>query len=63
MVGGGKCAVVDTWFQTETGGHMIVNLPGAWTEKPGAASFPFFGVQPVVVDDKGRELQGEYGIA
>lgn len=114
MVGGGRCAVCDTWFQTETGGHMIVNLPAAWTEKPGsggclvdfywfgllvwgvwegggeagwacrawerrrggprqllktrcsrrapprpAATLPFFGVQPCICDDKGKELKGE----
>ncbi len=45
-------------LQTETGGHMIANMPAAWPEKPGAASLPFFGVVPAVVDDKGNELQG-----
>ncbi|PRW33545.1 acetyl-coenzyme A chloroplastic glyoxysomal isoform X1 isoform B [Chlorella sorokiniana] len=58
VVGSGKCCVCDTWFQTETGGHMIVNLPSAWTEKPGSASLPFFGVQPCLCDDKGHELPG-----
>jgi acyl-coenzyme A synthetase/AMP-(fatty) acid ligase len=43
--------------QTETGGHMITPLPGAWPEKPGSATLPFFGVRPVVLDDKGNELQ------
>ena len=55
----GACPIVDTWWQTETGGHMIVNLPAAWHEKPGSATLPFFGVKPVVVDDKGNELEGE----
>lgn len=50
--------VVDTWWQTETGGHMITNLPGAWPEKPGSATLPFFGVAPAVLDEKGNELQG-----
>lgn len=59
VVGGGNCPIVDTWWQTETGGHMITNLPAAWLEKPGSATFPFFGVQPAVVDDKGNELEGE----
>ncbi|EFN51239.1 hypothetical protein CHLNCDRAFT_56405 [Chlorella variabilis] len=59
VVGDGACPVVDTWWQTETGGHMIVNLPTAWPEKPGSATFPFFGVVPVVCDEKGNELQGE----
>ncbi len=55
----GACPIVDTWWQTETGGHMIVNLPAAWHEKPGSATLPFFGVKPVVVDEKGNELEGE----
>ena len=59
VVGGGRCPVVDTWWQTETGGHMIAPLPGAWTAKPGAASLPFLGVVPAIVDDKGAELEGE----
>lgn len=58
-MGNGACPIVDTWWQTETGGHMIVNLPAAWHEKPGSATLPFFGVKPVVVDDKGNELEGE----
>lgn len=55
VVGGGKCPVVDTWWQTETGGHMILPLPGAWPEKPGSATLPFFGVQPVVLDEQGAD--------
>mmetsp|Transcript_38962 Transcript_38962/g.92269 ORF Transcript_38962/g.92269 Transcript_38962/m.92269 type:complete len:666 (-) Transcript_38962:421-2418(-) len=59
VVGEGRCPIVDTWWQTETGAHMITNLPGAFPMKPGSASLPFFGVEPAVVDDKGRELEGE----
>nr|AMT98406.1 acetyl-CoA synthetase [Dunaliella tertiolecta] len=59
LVGNGRCPVVDTWWQTETGGHMILPLPRAWPAKPGSATLPFFGVEPVILDDKGVELQGE----
>ncbi|MBT7308129.1 MAG: acetate--CoA ligase, partial [Gammaproteobacteria bacterium] len=58
VVGDGRCPVVDTWWQTETGGHMITPLPGAHPLKPGSASRPFFGVQPVLLDDQGQELEG-----
>jgi acetyl-CoA synthetase len=58
VVGAGRCAVVDTWWQTETGGIMITPLPGAIAGKPGSATLPFFGVQPVLVDDHGKELAG-----
>jgi len=58
IIGQGKCPVVDTWWQTETAGHMIVPLPTAWEEKPGSASLPFFGVVPILVDEKGNELEG-----
>ena len=59
-VGEGRCPVVDTWWQTETGGHMIAPLPGAWNEKPGCATLPFFGSSPVLLDpDSGKELTGE----
>jgi acetyl-CoA synthetase len=62
VVGGGRCPIVDTWWQTETGGHMITALPGAITLKPGSASRPFFGVEPVIVDDSGKEVgTGESG--
>ena len=54
----GNVSVVDTWFQTETGGHMITPLPGAVDTKPGSATLPFFGVQPALVDNDGRELEG-----
>jgi acetyl-CoA synthetase len=57
-VGDSRCPVVDTWWQTETGGALIVNLPGATTMKPGSATRPFFGVKPALVDDKGQLLEG-----
>ncbi len=57
-VGGGKCAVVDTWWQTETGGILISPLPGATITKPGSATKPLPGIQPAVVDEKGVELTG-----
>jgi acetyl-CoA synthetase len=59
IVGEGRCPVVDTWWQTETGGHMITPLPGATPAKPGSASWPFFGVQPEIVDNEGNILHGE----
>jgi acetyl-CoA synthetase len=59
VVGNGQCPIVDTWWQTETGGHLITPLPGATALKPGSASFPFFGIQPVILDDQGNELEGE----
>ena len=58
VVGEGRCAVVDTWWQTETGGILITPLPGATPCKPGSATLPFFGVRPVLVDEKGEELPG-----
>ena len=54
----GNVPVVDTWWQTETGGHMITPLPGAVDTKPGSATMPFFGVQPAIVDNEGHELEG-----
>ncbi|ROT98058.1 acetate--CoA ligase [Histidinibacterium lentulum] len=57
-VGKGRCPIVDTWWQTETGGILIAPLPGATATKPGSATKPFFGVQPVVLDEKGNELEG-----
>ncbi len=56
VVGDGRCPVVDTWWQTETGGHLITPLPGAHALKPGSASFPMFGVQPALVDADGNRL-------
>ena len=59
VVGEQKCAIVDTWWQTETGGHMITPLPGATPTKPGSATLPFFGVEPVLLEaESGRELDG-----
>ncbi|WP_299784988.1 acetate--CoA ligase [uncultured Marivita sp.] len=55
VVGGGRCPIVDTWWQTETGGHLLTPLPGAHATKPGAAMKPFFGVQPVVLDPQSGE--------
>ena len=58
-VGKGRCPIVDTWWQTETGGHMLTPLPGAHATKPGAAMKPYFGVQPVVLDPtSGKEIDG-----
>ncbi|CAH0545894.1 unnamed protein product [Brassicogethes aeneus] len=59
LVGHEKCSIVDTFWQTETGGHVLTPLPGACPMKPGAASFPFFGVQPVLLDESGKEIKGE----
>ena len=56
VIGGGRCPIVDTWWQTETGGHMITPLPGATPTKPGTATLPFFGVDAAVVDDDGNEV-------
>ena len=58
VVGNGKCPIVDTWWQTETGGIMITPLPGATSTKPGSATRPFFGIQPVLVDNNNNELSG-----
>ena len=57
-IGKSKVPIVDTWWQTETGGILITPLPGATATKPGSATRPFFGVQPVMLDDKGTELAG-----
>lgn len=59
VVGGGKLPIVDTWWQTETGGFMITPLPGAIALKPGSATKPFFGVQPALVDAEGKLVEGE----
>jgi len=58
VVGERRCPVVDTWWQTETGGILITPLPGATALKPGSATLPFFGVQPAIVDGSGQELSG-----
>jgi acetyl-CoA synthetase len=59
VVGDGRCPIVDTWWQTETGGILITPLPGATALKPGSATRPFFGVVPQVVDAEGKVLEGE----
>jgi acetyl-CoA synthetase len=58
VVGKGRCPIVDTWWQTETGGILITPLPGATPLKAGSATFPYFGVIPVILDEKGSELKG-----
>jgi acetyl-CoA synthetase len=57
-VGDGRCPIVDTWWQTETGGILITPLPGATPLKPGSATRPFFGIEPVIVDGEGNRLEG-----
>ncbi len=59
VVGDSRCPIVDTWWQTETGGHMITPLPGATPLKPGSASRPFFGVIPGIMDTDGKLIEGE----
>ena len=59
VVGNEKCPIVDTWWQTETGGILISALPGAIDLKPGSATLPFFGVQPALYDNEGNEIEGE----
>lgn len=59
IVGEKRCPIVDTWWQTETGGHLITPLPGATDLKPGSAAVPFFGIEPVIVDNEGNVLEGE----
>ena len=58
VVGNSRCPIVDTWWQTETGGILITPLPGAIAQKPGSATKPFFGVQPRIVDAEGKTLEG-----
>ncbi|MBT4034123.1 MAG: acetate--CoA ligase [Candidatus Marinimicrobia bacterium] len=58
IVGKGKCPIVDTWWQTETGGILITPLPGVTPLKPGSATIPFFGVQPVLLTEDGKEIEG-----
>ena len=58
VVGEGRCPIVDTWWQTETGGIMITPLPGATTLKPGSATRPFFGIEPILVDNENTPLDG-----
>jgi acetyl-CoA synthetase len=58
VVGKEQCPIVDTWWQTETGGILITPLPGATPLKPGSATLPFFGIEPLLVDDEGKALEG-----
>ncbi|MDR0780363.1 MAG: acetate--CoA ligase [Pseudomonadales bacterium] len=58
QVGQGQCPIMDTWWQTETGGHMITPLPGVTPLKPGSATLPFFGVKPALVDAEGKLVEG-----
>jgi acetyl-CoA synthetase len=58
VVGDGRCPIVDTWWQTETGGMLITPFPGATKLKPGSATLPFFGVKPAIVDQSGKILEG-----
>ena len=58
IVGKGKCPIVDTWWQTETGGILITPLPGATPTKPGSATNPFFGIHPVLLSEDGQEIEG-----
>jgi len=57
-IGQGRCPIVDTWWQTETGAALITNLPGATAMKPGSATRPFFGIKPALVDEAGKLLEG-----
>ena len=59
VVGEQRCPIVDTWWQTETGGILITPLPGAIALKPGSATLPFFGIEPALLDDQGQVLEGE----
>ncbi len=61
MIGGGRCPIVDTWWQTETGAIMISPLPGATPTKPGTATLPFFGIDAAILDDDGKEVKGTAG--
>jgi acetyl-CoA synthetase len=61
VIGGERCPIVDTWWQTETGAIMITPLPGAIPAKPGSATLPFFGVEPAVVDADGKEVPADAG--
>ncbi len=62
-IGGNRCPIMDTWWQTETGGHMLTPLPGATPTKPGSCTLPFFGIDAAIVDETGRELPlGEGGL-
>ena len=57
-VGNSKCPIVDTWWQTETGGILISPIAGTTPLKPGSATLPFYGIEPIIVDNNGKELKG-----
>ena len=59
IVGDGRCPIVDTWWQTETGGILMTPLPGATPLKPGSATLPFFAIEPVILDEEGNEVEGQ----
>jgi acetyl-CoA synthetase len=61
VIGGGRCPIVDTWWQTETGGQLITPLPGATQTVPGSCTRPFFGIDPAVVDKNGKEQPANTG--
>lgn len=61
VIGKGRCPIVDTWWQTETGGHMITPLPGVTPTKPGSCTLPFFGVDAAIVNDRGEEQPANTG--
>lgn len=61
VIGGERCPIADTWWQTETGSHMITTLPGACPMKPGSAGLPFFGVDAAIVDEQGKEVKANEG--
>ena len=58
IVGDGRCPIVDTWWQTETGGILMTPLPGTTPLKPGSATLPFFGIEPIILDEEGKEVEG-----
>ncbi|MBC8174377.1 MAG: acetate--CoA ligase [Candidatus Marinimicrobia bacterium] len=58
VIGKGRCPIMDTWWQTETGGILITPLPGITSLKPGSATFPFFGIEPVILSEDGKEIEG-----
>ncbi|MGF1485324.1 MAG: acetate--CoA ligase [Opitutales bacterium] len=60
LIGGARCPIVDTWWQTETGGHMITPMPGATPTKPGSATLPFPGIDAAVIDEAGNEVEAGY---
>ena len=59
IVGNQNCEIIDTWFQTETGGHLLTPIPHAWKTKAGSASFPYFGIRPVLLDAQGKEQESQ----